>query len=167
MRKYEQHNSTLGGIDANLLALLCYLAASVISFIPVLSYIAWLAPLVVFFLEKESGLVKFHSMQAFILGLAGGILKGILSIIVGIITAVGTAATVIFGGYGSFVGGVAISALIAVAINIVILVFAIIAMVKAYKNEEYNIPLVGKLTRWVLGKFPPANNQGYDVSNFQ
>ncbi|NLF21130.1 MAG: hypothetical protein GX588_06935, partial [Clostridiaceae bacterium] len=43
---YPPHKSSLGNLDANVLALLAYLAAVVVGWIPVLRYGAWLAPLV-------------------------------------------------------------------------------------------------------------------------
>ena len=67
----DPHKSTIGGMDANLLALIAYIASAAVGFIPLLRYLAWLAPLVIFFMEKESGFVKFHAMQSFVLNLIG------------------------------------------------------------------------------------------------
>ena len=79
--KTAPHKSSLGGLDANLMALLCYVAAFVIGLIPGIRYVAFLAPLALYFLEKGSRFVKFHAMQAFMLQLLYMLLNLILSLI--------------------------------------------------------------------------------------
>lgn len=80
MNTYQPHRSSLGGLDANIMALLCYLVTFVGGLIPVVKYVAWLLPLVIVFLEKESGLVKFHAMQAFVLNLISFVVTVLITI---------------------------------------------------------------------------------------
>lgn len=139
----DAHQSSLGNIDANILALLCYIVSAVLGFVPIVKYVAWLAPLVVFFIEKQSSFVKFHAMQAFLLNLAGLVISLILSLIF--------AATLLVSASGA-VATVGLTGIIGLIVSIVILVFSILAMIGAYKYQEYEIPLLGPLTRKILGK---------------
>jgi uncharacterized membrane protein len=139
--KVNPHRSSLG-MDANTMALLCYLAAFILSWIPVIKYIAWAAPLVIFYMEKESPFVKFHAMQAFILEAVNWAFAVVLGII---ITA--SARSYVYSFYGTTRSGgafVFFSALL-IIISIIITIFAIIAMVKAQGYFEYKIPVIGNL----------------------
>lgn len=141
--KVNPHRSSLG-MDANIMALLCYLAAFVLGWIPVIKWIAPFAPLVIFFIEKESPFVKFHAMQAFILQ----VISWIIGIIVAIITAIAWRSVAYSGLYGSLRASLGITGVltaITVIIGIILTVFAIIAMVKAHGYFEYKIPVVGNL----------------------
>ncbi len=132
----QPHKSSIGDQPANIMALISYLIGSVLVFIPGITYLAWLAPLVIFFLEKESRFVKFHAMQAFVLD-ATGILLGLLL-------------TLLFGGLS--LRTLALIATLATMISLIILGLAIYAMFKAYRYVEYSIPLIGKLSATLTGK---------------
>lgn len=145
--KVNPHRSSLG-MDANVMALLCYLAAFILAWIPVIKYVAWAAPLVIFFVEKESPFVKFHAIQALILEAINWLLTIIVSIISGIIAAAYYASASIYDYYYSYrasIGGVVACSIIMAIIGIALTVFAIIAMVKAYGYYEYKIPVIGNL----------------------
>lgn len=134
--KVNPHRSSLG-MDANVMALICYLAAFVLAWIPIVQYVAWAAPLVIFFIEKESPFVKFHAIQALILEA----ISWVFTVIFGIIIAASWRSYV----YGYGLAGVGILGVLGTIISIIITVFAIIAMVKAYGYFEYKIPVVGNL----------------------
>ncbi|NLA87441.1 MAG: DUF4870 domain-containing protein, partial [Clostridiales bacterium] len=136
--KVNPHRSSLG-MDANIMALLCYLAAFVLAWIPFIKYVAPLAPLVIFFIEKDSPFVKFHAIQAFILEIINWVIMIIFAIIYAAMWK-----SVVFS-YGYSLGGIGIVTTLSVIIGIVITIFAIIAMVKAYGYFEYKIPLIGNL----------------------
>ncbi|HHT96966.1 MAG TPA: DUF4870 domain-containing protein [Clostridiales bacterium] len=146
-QKFDPHKSSLGGMDANTMALLCYLATAIISFIPVVKNVSWLAPLLIFFLEKESFFVRFHAMQAFALNLIGSIV-GLIMLFV--LTAMAVTATVNPLGV---LAGAGIVGFIGLAISIIILVFSIMAMVNANKYILYKIPVVGKLSDKLIAMF--------------
>lgn len=57
------HKSSLG-LDANILATILYVLAVAGMFIPGYRFFAFIIPLVIFFIEKESSFVKFHAIQA-------------------------------------------------------------------------------------------------------
>ncbi|MEL7610856.1 MAG: DUF4870 domain-containing protein [Bacillota bacterium] len=131
------HKSSIGNLDANVMALLSYIISSVLGFIPGVSYVAWAIPLVIFFVEKQSKFVKFHALQAFSLNLFGFVLGLLVSLIM-------TAAVVTADPYAAL-GAIGTVGILTFLISVVILVFAIIAMIKAYKYEVYKIPLLGNL----------------------
>lgn len=144
----EAHKSSIGGMQANVMALLCYLIGAVLAFVPIIMHVAWLAPLVIFFLEKESRFVKFHAIQAFVLSAVGVVLGLLVSLLFG-----GMVAAAGFGANSAadLLGPAALVGVLAAIISIVILVFAIIAMIKAYKYAEYHIPLLGGIAAKLTG----------------
>lgn len=144
--KIAPHKSSLGNMDANVLALLVYLAPIVLSLIPVVRYIAWAAPLVVFLIEKDSSFVRFHAMQALLLNVVGSVLSFILMVLIA------GSITFVAGGYG---GGFVIISILSWLIVIAIIVLAILAMVKAYGYQQFKIPLIGSLSE----KWSPINSQ--------
>lgn len=157
MKVYEPHKSSIGNLDANVMALLTYVSAIILSFIPFVQYVSWLLPLIFFYMEKNSNLVKFHAIQAFALFLVSAIIDIIINVIVGIAGAA-TAASIASNPYdlNSYFGawaGVAAASVVIGIIGLVFLIFGILAMVKAYKYEEYAMPVFGKLAEKFSSKF--------------
>ena len=139
--KENPHKSSLG-MDANLLAMLAYLVTGIFAWLPGIRYFAWAAPLILFFIEKDSSFVRFHAMQAFILNVIGALLAFILNVVVYGIFAAGMYTTD-YNAWSASLGALGVISIIAGVICIIISVFAIIALVKAYGYREYQIPLVG------------------------
>lgn len=142
--KVNPHKSSTG-MDANTLALLCYIAAFVLSWIPIIKWVAWAAPLVIFFIEKSSPFVKFHAMQALILEAV----SWAFSLVIGIITSIAMASyyssIYSYESLGASLGVVSILGVLAVIVGLGLTVFAIIALVKAGGYYEYKLPLIGNL----------------------
>lgn len=141
--KVNPHRSSLG-MDANIMALLCYLAAFILGWIPVIKYVAPLAPLVIFFLEKQSPFVKFHAMQAFIIQVISWAIGIIFSIIIAIAWS-SVAYGDIYGSFSASLGITGVLGAISAIIGVVLTIFDIIAMVKAHGYFEYKVPVVGGL----------------------
>ena len=137
--KVNPHRSSLG-MDANTLALLCYIAAFVLSWIPFIKWIAPAAPLIIFFIEKESPFVKFHAMQALILEIVNWLIAIIIAIIVRAV-----AYNPYNYLYGRGWGAAAAVGIIGTIVGVVLTIFAIIACIKAYQYFEYKIPVIGNL----------------------
>lgn len=135
----QPHQSSLG-MDANIAALIAYIAGAVLLWVPVIMYVAFLAPLVIFILEKKSSFVRFHAMQAFVLSAIGEI----LSIILGIISASIVARSILTDPFAGLRSLGVISTIVLI-INLVLLAVSIIAMMSAYQYKEYKIPLIGDL----------------------
>jgi len=144
--KVDPHKSSLGEMDANVLALLVYLAPIILAWIPVIKYLAWAIPLVIFFIEKKSNFVRFHSMQAILLSVVGAIIVFIISVII-----LGAVTASYYYSYGGW-GAIGLVTALALIVTLVIVVFEIIAMVNAYGYKEYRIPLLGNLAAKFSGK---------------
>ena len=153
--KTAPHKSSIGNMDANTLALLAYLSAIIVGWIPGIQYVAFLAPLVLYFVEKTSSFVKFHSMQAFMIQLLGVVVGLVLQIVGGPLIAgsffalmAGSAA-----GIGGLLGGTFLLIILFGILAIVVFVYEIIAMIRAYGYREYELPLLGKLSRKAMSRF--------------
>ncbi len=139
VKAYEPHKSSIGGMDANIVALLTYILAIIFNFIGGLHWFGWAIPLVFFLMEKNSQLVKFHAAQSFVLALIGAIIYIILD-------AITWATLSSVGGWAYFLGGGwAATAIIATIVGILIAIAEVIAMINAYQNKEWSIPFIGDL----------------------
>lgn len=113
-----------GGLEPNLAGLLCYVAG-------------WITGLVFLLMEKENKFVRFHAFQSIFLSVTFFVVWLVLFIIGIIISAIPSATAQCAGG--------TIQTIICLAIWVVYIVFTILAMVKAYGNEEYHIPVIGNI----------------------
>jgi uncharacterized membrane protein len=166
---YQPHKSSIGDIDANYVAVACYGAAVVFSYIPLLKYLAWLAPLVIYFLEKKSVLVKFHAVQALILNAVGAVLTIILAIVGAIIRGIIkpvydynslTGYTDYYSKLKTYTFVGTLFGLIALAVAVLIMVMEILAALSAYKYSEYKIPIIGGIANKVSEKLSKVDFGG-------
>lgn len=138
---YGPHKASFLGADANLIALLTYFSSAIMNFIPILSYVSFFAPLIIYFIEKDSVFVKFHAMQSFLLNVVSSALSFLFIAVFGaslLGIGLGNSATAA----ASF-GVAAILYIAVIALLIVIMVYNVIAMVGAFKYKEYHIPIIG------------------------
>ncbi len=130
---YQPHKSSIGGIDANLMVLIAYLGSAVLAFIPIVQYVAFLLPLVLFLLEKDSPFVKFHALQSFILY----VFCDVLMIVFSIISAIALAGLSL-----ASLGVVSVMGILVLLVQILYAVLSVVAIVKAWKYETFRIPLI-------------------------
>ena len=151
---FQPSQSKMGGIDAKYAILIAYLGSIVLGFIPGVQYVAWLVPLVIFFIDKENTFIAFHAMQSFLLGVVAAVIYIILAIIVFAATfgAIHGAAAFNPIGFGAGVVAVVITGIIAVIVGIFVLIMLILATVKGFNYEIYEIPLVGKWSERIVFK---------------
>jgi len=148
---YSPHQASLLGADANMIALLTYLSSTVMGWIPVLKYVAFFAPLIVYFIEKDSLFVRFHSMQAFLLNIISSAVSALYSMIMGV-SVVGIGFGLKSISTGLFSAGVALAvSFLVMAFSVVILVYNILAMIGAHHYKEYHIPVIGSLAANITG----------------
>ncbi|MGY3725523.1 Uncharacterized membrane protein [Granulicatella balaenopterae] len=139
---FPKHQSSFGEIDANVLALLVYLVPAVLSFLPNVGLLfTWFIPLMVYLFEKNSKFVKFHAAQSFVLNIVGTCIN-ILVTIIGILVLTGG---ILSNEAADIIGGASIMMMINFAVNILVFIYAIFAMSGAYKNTQYQIPIIGKI----------------------
>lgn len=139
---FDPHKSSISDLNANLVAVGAYLVATIASWLPVIRYVAWLAPLILFYMEKQSRLVKFHAMQAFVLNVISAVLAFVVNVLVAGILGVGSI-TVITSIAAAGIAG--IIGLVSLVIALAMLVLTIIAIIGAYGYKDTHIPLVGDI----------------------
>jgi uncharacterized membrane protein len=143
------HKSSLG-LEANQMALIAYLASAVLALIPGIKYVAWLAPLVLYFLEKESGFVRFNAMQAFVLNACGAVLGVLVTVLIG-----GALSAAYLGSptaIGAAFGLLGLVTFLSWVISIAVTVFAVIAAFRAFNYQEYRIPFAGVIAARIAGR---------------
>jgi uncharacterized membrane protein len=113
------------GLDENIASLLSYI-------------MTWVSGLVFFLIEKDSRLVRFHAMQAILLGgvvtvvgIGLWVISLILVIIIGQIS--GILSTLV-----SLVTG-----LLALVFFVAVVIAWIMCLIKAYQGQYYKLPLIG------------------------
>lgn len=116
---YSPHQSSIANMDANIMAILTYALPVIAAYLPIVWSIAWLIPILIFFMEKKSNLVKFHAMQSVVLYVVRVIVISILHVIP------------LLGGLASFIVG------------IIFTLIAIVAVIGAFNYEEFRIPFIG------------------------
>ena len=116
---YSPHQSSIANMDANIMAVLTYILPIIAANLPIVWGIAWILPVAIFFMEKNSNLVKFHAMQSVALHVVRVVVLSILGIIP------------LLGGLVGFIVGIAF------------ILLAIIAIVGAFSYEEFRIPFIG------------------------
>lgn len=137
---YQDHKSSIGNLQANIVALLAYVGPVVLAWIPYVSYVAWALPLVFFLLEKNSYYVKFHSMQALLIQAV----RSAISILFAILTAAAMASFSLI--------GLSVLGILGVIVGILFTVVLVFGAVSAYKYEAKKLPLVGNLAEKIAGK---------------
>ena len=143
-RNVEPHKSSIGGLDANVMALLTYLGTVVLMFMWGVGYICWVLPLVLYFVEARSDFVRFHAMQAFVLFAFGAVVNFIVKIAAG-----GFLLSGAFNVFAIF-GITGIIGLAAGAVGLAIFIYTILAMINAYKYVEYRIPFVNAIAGKII-----------------
>ena len=151
---FQPSNSKIGGLDAKWVILIAYFGATVLGLVPGVKYVSWLIPLIVFFVDRENDFIAFHAIQAFLLEIVAAVIYIILGIIVAASAIGAYSSAVLMSGAGVAAGvGAAIAfGAIVVLVSIAVLIFAILAAIKGYKYEIYEIPLVGKWAEKIVFK---------------
>lgn len=139
--------SSIGNMPQNVAALLAYLSSAIFSFIGQ-GFFSFVGPLLFLLLEKNNMFVKRHAAQSLALSIIDVILAVVAQIIgFSALNIINLSSTNSLTTAAVSTGMILIFGLIFFAVNIVLLVFKIIAMVKANKNLDYDIPLIGKISK--------------------
>lgn len=100
-----------------------------------LSYVlGWITGVIFFFVEKESKYVKFHAMQSILFSVTIMILNIVIGILVRI-PAIGF-----------------IFSIISIVVSIGALIIWILCLIKAYKMEEFKLPIIGDIAYNIANK---------------
>lgn len=130
---YPLHKSSIFDLNASLVAIAVYFLSTLLGYLPFINYVAWLAPLVVFFWEKKSFLVKRHALLAFFLQICEAIV-GICINFLFLVPIVGW--------------------ILGFVLNLVFplgfLVWKVFCIIQAYKGEYIRYPVLDALCKWFL-----------------
>lgn len=129
--------TTSVGLDANLASMICYLTM-------ICCGLGIIISLIFFIIEKTNRLLRFHAMQALIYGgvwIVVGVAFKILSVIVDL--ALGDTF-----GFFAFWGLLAVRLLVGLGL----LVFLILAAIKAYQGQYYKLPVIGNIAWGIVNK---------------
>lgn len=164
----KPHKSSIGNVDANIMAIITYIGGSVIAFIPGLYYFSWAVPLVIYIIEKKSDFVRKNAIQSLSLQIISSLIMFVLYVIIG-----GIIRNSYSGNPWSYVSGIysgiALVGTIATIISLIFAVVAIIAIINAYNYREYSIPFIGKTNSFIektlnmlVNKINPADEKKKD-----
>jgi len=122
MKTYDPHRSSLGP-DANLVVALIWFGGTLLSWMQ-LGVLSPFVPIVIFFVEKESKLVRYHALQAMALMIfTAGITIALTITIVGI--------------------------LFLPLVYILLFLFSVVATVRGWKYQTYDLPFIQPIVEWL------------------
>lgn len=153
-QQFQPSVSKMGGLDAKFAILIAYFGAAILGFIPVIQYVAWLLPLIIYFIDKDNKFIAFHAIQAFLLEVFVAIISIIYGFVVVAVAAGSVTSAIAFGGAGAIGGIIAVTVLsiLVVVVAILALILAILAAIKGYRYQIYEIVLVGKWAERIVFK---------------
>jgi uncharacterized membrane protein len=128
--------TTSVGIDANLASMLCYLTM-------ICCGLGIIISLVFFIMEKTNRLLRFHAMQALLFG-GVWIVVGVAIRILSALLSIGDLDLGLFMFWGLL--------LVRVLIALVLLLFLILAAIKAYQGQYYKLPIIGGIAWNIVNK---------------
>lgn len=139
----KQNKSSFFNLNANIVVLIAYLGGLLFKWLDNACYFAWAIPLIIYLIETKNEFVKKQSAQATLLYLANTILSILAYILLYIFIPKDNIDI-----YNMIITGslffVAIISIISSAIAITITIFAIVATIKTYNYEDYEIPYLSK-----------------------
>lgn len=152
--QHQPHKSTLSNLDANIVALGVYLIPFLLSILSSnFKYIVWIIPLIAYLYEKDSDFVIYHASQA----LAFNVMTAIFWVISSVLGIVGVTSTILFGiPLIGFAAAGAIGILYVIVgiilgiISVILFVYEIICMFKAYQYYENYVPIVTKIALIIM-----------------
>lgn len=143
--KIEPSKSKILDINSNHMAVIAFFGAWVLGMIPGLNCVSFLLPLIIYLVDQENKFVAFNALQAFLFSVITALLN-LVAFFIGCAGAFGSLGAYHMMGYGggfasfAFVGSFAV---VILAVDVVFLVFYIIAAVKAANYEIKKLPFVG------------------------
>ena len=146
---FQPSVSKIGNLDAKYMILIAYFGGVLLGFIPGAQYASWVVPLIIFFVDKDNKLIAFHAMQSLLLE----VIAAIVYIILAIVSFAAVASMAVNPlTWGAGLGATLAMGAIAIVVAVVIFICAVLAAIKGYKYEIYEIPLVGKWAEKIVFK---------------
>jgi uncharacterized membrane protein len=121
------------GIDANLASMICYLTM-------ICCGLGIIISLVFFLIEKTNRLLRFHAMQALLYG-GVWIVVGVAFRVLSTVLTIGDMDILIWGLF-----------LVRILVALFLLIFLILAAIKAYQGQYYKLPIIGDIAWNIVNK---------------
>jgi uncharacterized membrane protein len=122
------------GLDANIAALLSYV-------------FGWVSGLVLFLIEKESKLVRFHAMQSILLNICVAVVGFILWIITFVFILLAHQLADIMGTLVAL-----LATLIWIVFCVGLLIAWVLCLVRAYQGQFFKLPVIGNMAEKIANK---------------
>lgn len=151
---FAPHKSSLG-LDANILVMLLYAIPALLGALPLVEYIAWLAPLVFFFLEKNSKFVKFAAVQSLFISVVQTVIGIFFAIVTFIVTPRGWGGLYFF--FGARTTAMTVVWVLSLVVDLLFLALFVFILVKAYGYKQVELPLIGSLAHKFSDKLDSMN----------
>lgn len=148
-KQYLKHRSSVFNLWGRNILIIIILASLLINAFSTLFLLGWVPILIVYYIEKESLFVKYHSL----LGLLLEILKGSLLFILSIIS-LNANLPYYYGIFTESSFQMGIMGYLDIFINLVFVAITIYQIVQIYNYKELNIKWLNKLIYWFLMKDP-------------
>jgi len=154
----EPHKSSLG-MDANFASLIIYISIAALSWIPYIQYVAWAAPLVFFFMEKNSKFVKYQAIQALIVGIIWAVIDIIFSIIM---WAMIPRSYNLYGliNFSSRWAAFNVVRIIFLIIELAFTVLVVYFVIMVYQWKQVELPVIGPMVNSISEKLGSAGTTG-------
>jgi uncharacterized membrane protein len=143
-------------MDANTLSMIILIVTGVLMWTPNIVYVAWVVPLVFFFMEKESKFVKLQACTALVFGVISAALEIVFRIIIWMLTPRTTAQVINYisrGGWGLYTLFSWLLAILGVALTL-LLVYIIMS---AYNYKQVELPIIGPIAAKASEKLSGVN----------
>ena len=122
------------GLDENIAALLAYV-------------FGWVSGLVFFLMEKDSKLVRFHSMQSILFCVVVAVLGIALWVVTFLFLLVGAMLPDIMGSLLALLG-----TFIWLVFSVALLIAWILCLVRAYQGQFFKLPVIGNMAEKIVNK---------------
>ena len=141
----EKNNKSSLNISENIVAIIPYLGI-ILAYFEVTRWFCWVIPLIIFFVEKKSVLVKKHSVIAFLIYIIQLILFGIIYLLFSSNEVCAWGSCQEIPRYLTTNGNNMI-----ITISVLISIFNIFSIYKAYKGETLDIPGLNEVLNRLTG----------------
>ena len=135
----KNKKTSIGGVDANIVVLMCYLGALSLSLFYDTKMLAWLLPLIIYIIERENEFVKKHAAQACVLYFFYSMISLIIVLISIHSFNISNIFTLNLNNFNGSLFMASILSLIAMLIFVVVTVISVIICSKVWHYEDYNV----------------------------
>ena len=167
----KNRKSSIAGIEANIVVLICYLGALFLSWFYDTKILAWLLPLIIYIIEKDNEFRKKQSAQACILYFCYTIINLIIMFVSIHYFNIQNIYTFNLTNFSGSLLMASILIMIAMSILVLVTIITVIVVSKVWNYEDYELPFIKKYInkfRKFIDKIINDNNKEnkeYDENN--